>query len=130
MYDYALLVTEDPAGDVIGEGVDLMGEPLRLVPGSIFAARNFDEEDEYGVGSGRTMGSGSGREPVREFEVVRRLGKGSYAIVYLVREVLERREGFDDVDDEDDDEEDVLSDSGASASFRTTCRPCRCRSAS
>ncbi|KAH8119034.1 kinase-like domain-containing protein, partial [Phellopilus nigrolimitatus] len=31
-----------------------------------------------------------GREPAQEFEVVRRLGAGSYAVVYLVREVLDR----------------------------------------
>jgi len=29
-------------------------------------------------------------EPTKEFEVVRELGSGSYAVVYLVREVLSR----------------------------------------
>ncbi|KAJ6558536.1 hypothetical protein DFH09DRAFT_1262168 [Mycena vulgaris] len=55
-------------GDLVGEGVDLQGETIRLV-------------------------SPDGRqdiEPAREFEVVRRLGAGSYAVVYQVLEVLER----------------------------------------
>lgn len=34
--------------------------------------------------------SPSVEEPAQEFEVVRRLGAGSYAVVYLVREVLYR----------------------------------------
>ena len=35
-------------------------------------------------------------EPAREFEVVRKLGTGSYAVVYLVREVLSRPQPSDD----------------------------------
>ncbi|KAJ7874711.1 hypothetical protein B0H14DRAFT_2717247 [Mycena olivaceomarginata] len=56
-------------GDVVGEGVELQGETIRLV--SPTDARNS-------------------AEPAREFEVVRRLGAGSYAVVYQVLEVLER----------------------------------------
>ncbi|KAJ7782890.1 hypothetical protein B0H16DRAFT_1658352 [Mycena metata] len=54
-------------GDVVGEGFDLQGETIRLVS--------------------RPQ---QGDEPAREFEVVRRLGAGSYAVVYQVLEVLER----------------------------------------
>lgn len=35
-------------------------------------------------------------EPAKEFEVVRKLGTGSYAVVYLVREVLSRPIPSDD----------------------------------
>ncbi|KAJ7078879.1 hypothetical protein B0H15DRAFT_859596 [Mycena belliarum] len=55
-------------GDIVGEGVDLQGESLRLVC----------PDRPHGI------------EPAREFEVVRRLGAGSYAVVYQVLEVLER----------------------------------------
>jgi hypothetical protein len=56
-------------GDVVGEGVVLQGETIRLV--SPIEAKDSTE-------------------PAREFEVVRRLGAGSYAVVYQVLEVLER----------------------------------------
>lgn len=56
-------------GDIVGEGIPLQGEPIRLVS----MPPTVDYED-----------------PAREFEVVRRLGTGSYAVVYLVREVLSR----------------------------------------
>nr|GAT57756.1 kinase-like protein [Mycena chlorophos] len=52
-------------GDIVGEGVELQGELIRLVSGSITG-------------------------PAREFEVVRRLGAGSYAVVYEVLEVVDR----------------------------------------
>ncbi len=42
------------------------------------------------------LATASDPEPAREFEVVRRLGRGSYAVVYLVREVLERGRQFSD----------------------------------
>ncbi|KAJ7188501.1 hypothetical protein C8R46DRAFT_1205661 [Mycena filopes] len=58
-------------GDVVGEGVDLQGETIRLVSPLSPGAQHADE-------------------PAREFEVVRRLGAGSYAVVYQVLEVLER----------------------------------------
>lgn len=60
-------------GDVVGEGQILQNEPIRLV--SIPSVRPPLPEDE---------------EPAGEFEVIRRLGAGSYAVVYLVREVLYR----------------------------------------
>jgi serine/threonine protein kinase len=56
-------------GDVVGEGVDLQGEIIRLVSPT---------DAKHSTG------------PAREFEVVRRLGAGSYAVVYQVLEVLER----------------------------------------
>jgi len=56
-------------GDVVGESVLLQGEPIRLVSNP----PTVDSE-----------------APAQEFEVVRHLGTGSYAVVYLVREVLSR----------------------------------------
>ncbi|KAI0062852.1 kinase-like protein [Artomyces pyxidatus] len=61
-------------GDLVGEGISLQGEHLRLVP---IDASHQPPADDY-------------LEPAKEFEVVRRLGTGSYAVVYLVREVLSR----------------------------------------
>ncbi|KAJ7124942.1 hypothetical protein C8R44DRAFT_127031 [Mycena epipterygia] len=55
-------------GDIVGEGVELQGEVIRIVSPD----GHLDTE------------------PAREFEVVRRLGAGSYAVVYQVLEVLER----------------------------------------
>lgn len=52
-------------GDTVGEGSLLQGEPIRLV-------------------------SASHTEPSPEFEVIKQLGTGSYAVVYLVHEVLSR----------------------------------------
>jgi hypothetical protein len=52
-------------GDTVGEGSLLQGEPIRLV-------------------------SSSHTELAREFEVIKQLGTGSYAVVYLVQEVLSR----------------------------------------
>jgi hypothetical protein len=52
-------------GDTVGEGSFLQGEPIRLV-------------------------SSSHTELAREFEVIKQLGTGSYAVVYLVQEVLSR----------------------------------------
>ncbi|KDQ57694.1 hypothetical protein JAAARDRAFT_58281 [Jaapia argillacea MUCL 33604] len=57
-------------GDLVGEGLELEGEAIRVVP---------------------IHNDTTGEERPREFEVVRRLGTGSYAVVYLVREVLSRR---------------------------------------
>ncbi|EIN11724.1 kinase-like protein [Punctularia strigosozonata HHB-11173 SS5] len=59
-------------GDRLGEHIELQGEQLRLVPHAP-RARSPDYV-----------------EPAAEFEVVKRLGTGSYAVVYLVREVLSR----------------------------------------
>ena len=57
-------------GDRVGDGLTLQGEVLHTVFGDCDHARMAKEE------------------PAAELEVVRRLGAGSYAIVYLVREVL------------------------------------------
>ncbi|KAF8629245.1 hypothetical protein AX17_005824 [Amanita inopinata Kibby_2008] len=62
-------------GDTVGEGSILQGEIIRLV--SIGAAPCRPGLSDY-------------EEPAQEFEVVRRLGTGSYAVVYLVQEVLSR----------------------------------------
>ena len=55
-------------GDIVGEGVPLQDEPLRLV----------------------SMPAVDSEAPAQEFEVIKRLGTGSYAVVYHVREVLSR----------------------------------------
>ncbi|KAM6502409.1 CAMK/CAMK-unique protein kinase [Amanita muscaria] len=62
-------------GDFVGEGSLLQGEFPRLVPigPDIAPSRSLDYT-----------------EPATEFQVVRRLGTGSYAVVYLVQEVLSR----------------------------------------
>ncbi|KZT70907.1 hypothetical protein DAEQUDRAFT_724651 [Daedalea quercina L-15889] len=59
-------------GDLVGEGLSLQGETIVRVPISSSEPRaDYDE-------------------PAKEFEVVRTLGTGSYAVVYLVREILSR----------------------------------------
>ncbi|CAL1707682.1 unnamed protein product [Somion occarium] len=60
------------AGELVGEGLSLQGEIVRKVP---IPAPHSDCANE---------------DPAPEFEVVRKLGTGSYAVVYLVREVLGR----------------------------------------
>lgn len=57
-------------GDVVGDGFLLQGEPIRLVSNG---ATTHDH-----------------REPAHELEVIKQLGTGSYAVVYLVQEVLSR----------------------------------------
>ncbi|PIL34178.1 hypothetical protein GSI_03889 [Ganoderma sinense ZZ0214-1] len=65
-------------GDLVGEGLCLQGEIISRVPISSSEPRvDYDE-------------------PAKEFEVVRKLGTGSYAVVYLVREVLSRSPPSDD----------------------------------
>ncbi|KAH9855258.1 kinase-like protein [Lenzites betulinus] len=65
-------------GDLVGEGLCLQGEAITRVP--ISASEPRVDHDE----------------PAKEFEVVRKLGSGSYAVVYLVREVLSRPQPSDD----------------------------------
>jgi len=65
-------------GDVVGEGFPLQGEYLRL------------------VSSNDTNGAVDLQEPAQEFEVIKQLGTGSYAVVYLVQEVLYRPPSSDD----------------------------------
>jgi hypothetical protein len=64
-------------GDVVGVGLELQGEILRARPSPV---NRFVDQAPLAP----------------EFEVVRRLGSGSYAVVYLVREVLARRDPSDD----------------------------------
>lgn len=59
-------------GELVGQGLSLQDDIVNKVP---IPAPHFDSASE---------------EPATEFEVVRKLGTGSYAVVYLVREVLER----------------------------------------
>ncbi|PPQ98422.1 hypothetical protein CVT24_004101 [Panaeolus cyanescens] len=65
-------------GDVVGEGFPLQGEYLRLVSSNV------------------TPDAAHHQEPAQEFEVVKQLGTGSYAVVYLVQEVLHRPPTSDD----------------------------------
>jgi hypothetical protein len=58
-------------GDIVGDGIPLQGELLRLVPNEQTPLADY-------------------RELASEFQVVSKLGTGSYAVVYLVREVLSR----------------------------------------
>ncbi|KAG6920098.1 hypothetical protein DXG01_010166 [Tephrocybe rancida] len=65
-------------GDFVGEGGSLQGETIRLVLGHAASGAS-----EY-------------QEPAQEFLVKRRLGHGSYAVVYLVQEVLYRPQPSED----------------------------------
>ncbi|KAG6811995.1 hypothetical protein H0H92_004960 [Tricholoma furcatifolium] len=65
-------------GDFVGEGGSLQGETIRLVLGNA------------------SSGAPDYQEPAQEFQVKRRLGHGSYAVVYLVQEVLYRPLPSDD----------------------------------
>jgi len=58
--------------DIVRQGIPLQAEPLRLVPNQ--------SADQAPIANYQ--------ESAREFEVVRKIGTGSCAIVYLVREIL------------------------------------------
>ncbi|KAF5370763.1 hypothetical protein D9758_002127 [Tetrapyrgos nigripes] len=77
-------------GDLVGEGALLQGQPLRLV--SIGPPPSRSDTPDY-------------EEPAKEFQVRKRLGAGSYAVVYLVSEILYRPPEDDslgmDLDSED-----------------------------
>ncbi|KAI5117226.1 hypothetical protein M0805_001584 [Coniferiporia weirii] len=92
-------------GDRVGAGLQLQGEILRRVdlgrpaatPGGLTQSDSTssmqwerDLDGLLGLPSDEDEDQGGKKEPAGEFEVVRRLGAGSYAIVYLVREVLDR----------------------------------------
>jgi hypothetical protein len=68
-------------GDFVGEGGSLQGETIRLV--------------SFGL-TAHALGTPEYREPATEFQVKRRLGHGSYAVVYLVQEVLSRPQPSED----------------------------------
>lgn len=74
----------------MGEGLTLQGELIRRVPitPQSSAASMFSRDDISFEEETRKEREGI---PAKEFEVVRKLGTGSYAVVYLVREVLTRR---------------------------------------
>ncbi|KAL0956149.1 hypothetical protein HGRIS_002311 [Hohenbuehelia grisea] len=65
-------------GDIVGNGCTLQGEPIRL------------------VSFGQSSPASIVEDIATEFQVVKRLGTGSYAVVYLVREVLARTPGSED----------------------------------
>ncbi|KAF5388844.1 hypothetical protein D9757_005661 [Collybiopsis confluens] len=69
-------------GNVVGEGAALQGETITLVSIGDTATVRSDTPDY--------------EKPAMEFEVVKRLGAGSYAVVYLVCEVLYRPPPSDD----------------------------------
>jgi len=71
------------AGDFVGEGGILQGETIRLVSLGSAASPSTSDTPEY-------------QEPATEFQVKRRLGHGSYAVVYLVQEVLYRPQPSED----------------------------------
>lgn len=71
-------------GDRVGEGLSLLGETIRVVDTSM----SWEQEVDTAFGNFDKNKYGK-EEPAPEFEVVRRLGAGSYAVVYLVREVLD-----------------------------------------
>ncbi|KIK69103.1 hypothetical protein GYMLUDRAFT_236957 [Collybiopsis luxurians FD-317 M1] len=69
-------------GDIVSEGATLQGEAITLVSiGDTVTLRSDTPDYE---------------KPAKEFEVVRRFGAGSYAVVYLVCEVLYRPPPCDD----------------------------------
>jgi hypothetical protein len=59
-------------GDIIGQGCLLHGEVVRVVPGGSSSNASATGANKLGT----------------KYEVVRSLGTGSYAVVYLVREIL------------------------------------------
>jgi serine/threonine protein kinase len=69
-------------GDIVAPGALLQGEPIHLlsIPSAFGPSFSATTAEDTAQDSG----------PVRELEVVRRLGTGSYAVVYLVRELLDR----------------------------------------
>ncbi|KAI0790653.1 hypothetical protein C8Q75DRAFT_806056 [Abortiporus biennis] len=79
-------------GDLVGEGLPLQGEIIRRVP--IGQSSPSSPREPQSPVSTRVVTDYN--EPAREFEVVRKLGTGSYAVVYLVREVLYRSPPSDD----------------------------------
>ncbi|KAI5475382.1 protein serine/threonine kinase [Pseudohyphozyma bogoriensis] len=90
------------------EGVEVFEEGERVGVGVWLEGRGGWARDCFADGSGGEVGPGNGVGGPGELEVVRRLGEGTYAIVYLVREVLY---------DPTDVGEDVLSPIDPFASF-------------
>ena len=79
-------------GDVIGEGCIVNDELVRAVPSSspsLSSTPATPMPGHYGM-----SGASAGTKP--RYEVMRKLGTGSYGFVYLVREVLSRTPPSDD----------------------------------
>lgn len=74
-------------GDLLGEGLELQGEVVRRVPITPLTSSSAESE-QYQTDAHTSAKAVASDEPAKIFEVVRRLGTGSYAVVYLVREVL------------------------------------------
>lgn len=92
-------------GDVIGEGLELQGEVVRCVPITpLHSSDRTLSHPEPATAScpSSTIAGPFSEEPARTFEVVKKLGTGSYAVVYLVREVLYRAPEVEENDYEDD----------------------------
>ncbi|TRM69706.1 hypothetical protein BD626DRAFT_16828 [Schizophyllum amplum] len=108
-------VPEDPLlpGDVVGEGCHLLGEPISRVPVGQYLQGPLSPSTPSLSHSASTSSSssdgsdsaGSAYEdapPAKSFQVIRKLGTGSYAVVYLVAEVLDDDERADSSDEEFD----------------------------
>lgn len=80
-------------GDVFGEGLEFEGDIIRPATGRLDIRGSDDvplRRDGSKIGVPRHQSSTS----KRSYEVVRRLGSGSYAVVYLVRERGRRKREF------------------------------------
>lgn len=69
-------------GDIIGQGCLLRGKIVKAVPPSLSASSTSANTPTSAFPGASAIAAGT------RFEVVRSLGTGSYAVVYLVREIL------------------------------------------
>ncbi len=69
-------------GDIVGEDCSLQVERIRLVSITSSSQQQQPQHELDDIDQQQQL--------AQEFEVVRRLGSGSYAVVYLVKEVLSR----------------------------------------
>lgn len=69
-------------GDIIGQGCLLRGKVVKAVPPSLSASSTSANTPSTAFPGASAIAAGT------RFEVVRSLGTGSYAVVYLVREIL------------------------------------------
>lgn len=100
-------------GDLIGEGMELQGEVVRCVPITPLPSPDLaPSQPEPATPSqpSSSIAAPSAEEPACTFEVVRRLGTGSYAVVYLVREVLYRAPVGEDLCEDDGADLDMSMD--------------------
>ncbi|KAI0688037.1 hypothetical protein BC835DRAFT_1408201 [Cytidiella melzeri] len=109
-------------GDVIGEGMELQGEVVRCVPITPLPSPNLAlslSDTATPSQPSSSIARPSPEEPARTFEVVRRLGAGSYAVVYLVREVLYRVPDEDHFEDDGADLDMSMDGHGDAESVRS-----------